>query len=171
MKNEVWILKKRPRGELAEGDERAFGFPLPRDMIVKARMKDVLRAHGLPVAKHALARDSYEGLRFADYCSLPIVVKPPAGAGGKQTFRVATRDELEKALREALQEAGLRDQVKVVIGGAPASPDWAQTIGADAYAAGHRHRRDDHGFWRHQHLADPDRSVDRGSAVRHQEAA
>jgi corrinoid protein of di/trimethylamine methyltransferase len=40
----------------------------------------------------------------------------------------------QEAVLEALQEAGLRDQVKVVIGGAPASPDWAQTIGADAYA-------------------------------------
>jgi dimethylamine corrinoid protein len=28
----------------------------------------------------------------------------------------------------------LRDRVKVVIGGAPSSPDWAETIGADAYA-------------------------------------
>ncbi len=35
---------------------------------------------------------------------------------------------------EALQEAGLRERVKVVIGGAPASPEWAQTIGADGYA-------------------------------------
>ena len=35
---------------------------------------------------------------------------------------------------EALKEAGLREQVKVIIGGAPASPEWAQTIGADAYA-------------------------------------
>jgi len=38
------------------------------------------------------------------------------------------------AVIEALKEAGLRQQVKVIIGGAPASPDWAQTIGADAYA-------------------------------------
>jgi corrinoid protein of di/trimethylamine methyltransferase len=38
------------------------------------------------------------------------------------------------AVVEALREAGLRQQVKVIIGGAPASPDWAQTIGADAYA-------------------------------------
>jgi len=35
---------------------------------------------------------------------------------------------------EALKEAGLRDQVKIVIGGAPTSSEWAQTIGADAYA-------------------------------------
>ncbi len=40
----------------------------------------------------------------------------------------------QEAVIEALKEAGLRDKVKVVIGGAPASPEWAETIGADAYA-------------------------------------
>ena len=35
---------------------------------------------------------------------------------------------------EALQEAGLRDQVKVMIGGAPVTRDFAQKIGADGYA-------------------------------------
>ena len=40
----------------------------------------------------------------------------------------------QEAVIEALKEAGLREQVVVVIGGAPTSPDWAQTIGADGYA-------------------------------------
>jgi corrinoid protein of di/trimethylamine methyltransferase len=40
----------------------------------------------------------------------------------------------QEAVIESLKEAGIRDQVKVVIGGAPASPEWAATIGADAYA-------------------------------------
>jgi len=40
----------------------------------------------------------------------------------------------QEAVIEGLKEAGIRDQVKVVIGGAPASPDWANTIGADGYA-------------------------------------
>jgi corrinoid protein of di/trimethylamine methyltransferase len=35
---------------------------------------------------------------------------------------------------ENLKEAGLRDQVKIIIGGVPASPEWAKEIGADAYA-------------------------------------
>ncbi|RME46819.1 MAG: cobalamin-binding protein, partial [Chloroflexi bacterium] len=30
---------------------------------------------------------------------------------------------------EALKEAGLREHVKVIVGGAPTSPEWAQTIG------------------------------------------
>jgi methylmalonyl-CoA mutase cobalamin-binding domain/chain len=40
----------------------------------------------------------------------------------------------QEAVVEALQKAGLRESVKVVIGGAPASSEWAETIGADAYA-------------------------------------
>jgi len=34
----------------------------------------------------------------------------------------------------ALQEAGVRDRVKVIIGGAPVTHDYAQKIGADAFA-------------------------------------
>jgi dimethylamine corrinoid protein len=40
----------------------------------------------------------------------------------------------QRTVIEALKEAGLREHVKVVIGGAPSNPEWAQTIGADAYA-------------------------------------
>jgi trimethylamine corrinoid protein len=40
----------------------------------------------------------------------------------------------QEAVIKALKEAGLREQVKVIIGGAPASPEWAEAIGADAYA-------------------------------------
>ena len=36
---------------------------------------------------------------------------------------------------EALQEAGIREQVKVMIGGAAASGEYAETIGADGYGA------------------------------------
>ena len=35
----------------------------------------------------------------------------------------------------AFQEAGLRDQVKIIVGGAPVTEDFAREIGADGYAA------------------------------------
>ena len=35
---------------------------------------------------------------------------------------------------EALKDAGLRDRVKVMIGGAPTTRAWADEIGADGYA-------------------------------------
>jgi len=39
-----------------------------------------------------------------------------------------------RATIEALEEAGLRDQVKIMVGGAPVTAAFAQEIGADAYA-------------------------------------
>jgi 5-methyltetrahydrofolate--homocysteine methyltransferase len=39
-----------------------------------------------------------------------------------------------KATIEALEEAGLRDSVKIMIGGAPVTKKFAEQIGADAYA-------------------------------------
>ena len=36
---------------------------------------------------------------------------------------------------EALAESGLRDKVKVIVGGAPVSEEFAQSIGADGYGA------------------------------------
>ena len=40
----------------------------------------------------------------------------------------------QEAVIEALKEAGLREQVLVIVGGAPTGPEWAQAIGADAHA-------------------------------------
>ncbi len=40
----------------------------------------------------------------------------------------------QEAVILTLKEAGLRDRVKVIIGGVPTSPEWASEIGADAYA-------------------------------------
>lgn len=39
-----------------------------------------------------------------------------------------------KATVEALQAAGIREQVKVIIGGAPVTENYARQIGADGYA-------------------------------------
>jgi 5-methyltetrahydrofolate--homocysteine methyltransferase len=35
---------------------------------------------------------------------------------------------------QALEQAGLRDQVKIMVGGAPLTDEYAQRIGADGYA-------------------------------------
>jgi len=40
----------------------------------------------------------------------------------------------QETVIQTLKEAGLRDRVKVIIGGVPASEEWAREIGADAYA-------------------------------------
>ena len=40
----------------------------------------------------------------------------------------------QKAVIEALEEAGLRPHVKVMVGGAPVTQSWAQEIGADGFS-------------------------------------
>jgi 5-methyltetrahydrofolate--homocysteine methyltransferase len=35
---------------------------------------------------------------------------------------------------EALTEAGVRDSIKIMVGGAPVTAEFAEKIGADAYA-------------------------------------
>jgi len=52
---------------------------------------------------------------------------------GASALLTTTMGQQEKII-EALKEAGLRDQVKVMVGGAPITASWAEKIGADAYA-------------------------------------
>ena len=64
----------------------------------KSRMKDVLRAAGIPVARHALAETAGEAEAFAGRVGYPVVVKPPAGAGSVATLRATSDQELADAL-------------------------------------------------------------------------
>jgi biotin carboxylase len=84
----------------------------------KARMKDELRRHGLPCARHRLLRTWQDAESFAGEVGFPIVLKPPAGMGCKATWRVSDPDQLRGALsamhpspdRPALAEEFLRGQ-------------------------------------------------------------
>ena len=64
----------------------------------KARMKDELRRHGLPCARHRLLRGWADAEDFVSNVGLPIVLKPPAGMGCKATWRIRSHDELRGAL-------------------------------------------------------------------------
>ena len=72
----------------------------------KSRMKDRLREHGVPCAAHRLCASSAEALAFADEVGFPIVVKPQAGAGAKNTLRVHDREQLQGILRSWPLAAG-----------------------------------------------------------------
>ncbi len=65
----------------------------------KARMKDELRKHGLPCARHALIRSWADAERFVAEVGFPLVLKPQAGMGCKATWRIGNADELRAALR------------------------------------------------------------------------
>lgn len=76
-----------------------MGEAVARNFREKSLMKDVLRAHGVPVARHRLCTDANEARSFAALAGYPLVCKPPAGAGAKATFRVEHGAALEDALR------------------------------------------------------------------------
>jgi 5-methyltetrahydrofolate--homocysteine methyltransferase len=53
---------------------------------------------------------------------------------GLSALLTSTMTNMEDTIK-ALKESGLRDGVKVIIGGAPVSEEFAQSIGADGYGA------------------------------------
>ena len=61
-------------------------------------MKDALRAAGLPCARHRLLTSVAQGLEFASLVGFPLVLKPPAGAGCRATWRIDHVADLESAL-------------------------------------------------------------------------
>ena len=81
----------------------ALGLPglsveAARNFRDKARMKDVLRAHGLPCARHCLAASAAEARAFVAERGFPVVAKPPAGAGAAATHRIDDGATLERYL-------------------------------------------------------------------------
>ena len=64
----------------------------------KARMKDVLRAAGVPVARHRLITSPADARHFVAEVGFPIVIKPPAGAGARATERIRDAAQLDAAL-------------------------------------------------------------------------
>jgi biotin carboxylase len=88
-----------PVGEV----RRALGVPgLGPDTAAlfrnKALMKDALRRHGLPCARHRLLRSWNDAEAVIAELGLPVVVKSLAGWGCKETWRARTIAELRNAL-------------------------------------------------------------------------
>jgi len=93
--------------------------------IGKILVGTLLTAHGFQV--HDLGVD-VAGERFA-----AKVREVKADIVGVSALLTTTMRN-QKGVLEALEKAGLRSQVKVMVGGAPVTKRWADEIGADGYA-------------------------------------
>jgi 5-methyltetrahydrofolate--homocysteine methyltransferase len=60
-------------------------------------------------------------------------IKDGATVVAMSALLTTTMTNMQAAI-EAIREAGLRDQVRIIIGGAPITKDYADEIGADGYA-------------------------------------
>jgi trimethylamine corrinoid protein len=92
--------------------------------IGKGIMVTMLRVHGYEV--HDLGRD----VPIEDFVKKAQEVK--ADVIGSSAMMTTTQVG-QKKLEEALKEAGLRDKVKTMVGGAVATDHWAKRIGADFF--------------------------------------
>jgi len=93
--------------------------------IGKTLVGTLLTANGFQVADIGIDKSAAEFVAAAKAAHADIV--------GASALLTTTMPQQEKVV-EALKEAGLRDQVKVMVGGAPVTAGWAEKIGADGYA-------------------------------------
>lgn len=73
------------------------------------------------------------GVDVANEIFIAKVKETGADILGLSALLTTTMTTQRQVINE-LEEAGIRDQVKVLIGGAPISQEWADNIGADGYA-------------------------------------
>lgn len=93
--------------------------------IGKNIVKTMLSASGFEV--YDMGRDAATADVVAKAKELDVDII--AGAALMTTTMPAQRDIIT-----LLKEEGIRDQFKCMFGGAPVSPEWVESIGADAYA-------------------------------------
>jgi len=92
--------------------------------IGKSIIVTMLRVHGYEV--HDLGKD----VPVEKFIEKVVEVK--ADVVGSSAMMTTTQIG-QKKLEEALKEAGLRDKVKTMVGGAVATDHWAKRIGADFF--------------------------------------
>lgn len=99
----------------------------------KTRMKSVLQAAGLPCARHREVEDAQAARAFAQAVGFPLVAKPPAGAGARNTFRIENGDQLEQWLASGPPRPGAPVLLEEFITGAEHSFDSVMVGGRLAW--------------------------------------
>lgn len=82
-----------------------LGVEVAKNFRDKNRMKEILRAAGLPVARHEQVTSAAEAERFAAEVGYPIIVKPPAGVASQATYRATDEASLSQAVQSVLAAA------------------------------------------------------------------
>ncbi|HEX5051432.1 MAG TPA: ATP-grasp domain-containing protein [Planctomycetota bacterium] len=94
-----------------------IGAEVARNFRDKNRMKEVLRAAGVPVARQALVHDAEDARRFAAEVGYPIVLKPLAGLGARNTQRATDEVSLASALNTLLPSRANPAQAEEFVSG------------------------------------------------------
>ncbi|MEO0079079.1 MAG: corrinoid protein [candidate division WOR-3 bacterium] len=112
-------IRPRGRGRVAlgvvQGDIHDIGKNIVKVMVEAAGFEVLDLGRDVPVA--AFVKAAEEGTRVIGLSSLMTTTMPKMGK-----------------VIEALKRSGLRERVKVIVGGAPVTSEFARRIGADGYA-------------------------------------
>jgi corrinoid protein of di/trimethylamine methyltransferase len=111
---------------------------VPLGKIVIATVKDDLHDIGKTMVSSLLMANGFEVIDLGIDVATSIIID--AARENKADMiclsaLLTTTIMAQKEVVDALKEMGLRDDFKVVIGGAASSKKWAEEIGADAYGA------------------------------------
>jgi corrinoid protein of di/trimethylamine methyltransferase len=120
----VLLAQRRP------GDERAA-------LVILCTVKGDLHDLGKNMVAAMLRTSGFEVLDLgkdtpADKIIAAINEKEPAIIG--MSALLTTTVPYQETVIKKLVAEGIRDRVKVMVGGAPVTPEWAEKIGADGYA-------------------------------------
>jgi biotin carboxylase len=134
----MWGSLEQAQVPIAEARERlgvaGMSAETTRAFRDKAKMKDILRAAGIPCARHALVHSLDEGRAAATRIGFPLIVKPPDGAGSVGTFRVEDEAQLRVALEASSPSAERPTLLEEFIVGSEHS---LETISIDGKAVWH----------------------------------
>jgi len=93
--------------------------------IGKTLVGTMLTANGFQVIDIGVDKKSYEFIK--------AIIESDAAIVGASALLTTTMLK-QKELINAIEEAGLRKRVKIMVGGAPVTYSYAKEIGADCYA-------------------------------------
>lgn len=128
MTNAIEILEPHiPKEQVATSLGRAVIGTVEGDIhdIGKRIMGTILRVYGFEVTDIGRDAPIEEFINKAKELNADIV-----GSSALMTTTMIG----QKLIEEELKKAGIREKVKTMIGGAAATQDWANKIGADCYA-------------------------------------
>ena len=117
----LFLLMVMSKGKVLMGTVKGDIHDIGKNMVVT-----MLRGVGFEV------EDLGINIRVEEFVNKVAELKP--GILGLSALLTTTMPEMKKIIN-ALTESGLRDKVKVMVGGAPVNEIYARQIGADGYAA------------------------------------
>ncbi len=105
-----------------------------RKVLVVCTVEGDVHDIGKNLVKTMMSAQGFEAIDLGKDCPIEDIVaaveENKADVLSMSTLMTSTMDNMQKAM-DQLNAKGVRDKVKVIIGGAPITPDFAEEIGAD----------------------------------------